>query len=296
MDGHSPARELESAVRRLCELEERAQIVPGAELYHESLSSVDEICSAVLRCEAAGMSREDIAALLAPARALHDRAPFVARPDGWPVRSPRADEPTPPTFSLHLPFAQQHRNRVQRQAARILGTAAVRPRDSRILSLACGDAPEFVLIEPQVTALAGEIWLNDEDGDALRRAAAVLQRIRERCHVVQGNALMIAGRLRETFDLVLVGDLLDHLDTRRAACLIRIVWKRLLRDGGTFFFMNTVRGNPYRCLIEFLSDSLIHERSESEILDLCRKAGVPPSALSWRYDESRLTLLIELAK
>src|SRR4051812_12339517 len=78
------ALELLTAVERFCALEERASSVRHNELYHAALAQLHEICSSVLRCEAAGMDRASIVELLEPARAIHARAPFVRRLQDWP--------------------------------------------------------------------------------------------------------------------------------------------------------------------------------------------------------------------
>ena len=70
-------------------------------------------------------------------------------------------------YALTRGIAQQHRNKVQLQAARIVETMTAKPRASRILSLACGSCPDLRAI-PNLADIAGEIWLNDADaGDCL---------------------------------------------------------------------------------------------------------------------------------
>ena len=40
-------------------------------------------------------------------------------------------------------------------------------------------------------------------------------------------------------------------------------------------FTNIAAGNPYRCLIEYMGDWFLIERSESDLLRLCSAANVP---------------------
>lgn len=314
MTSNSAGLDLQAAVDRFCALERRAARISPSELYHVALSHLHEICSAVLRCEAAGMDRPSIVASLASARKIHARSPFVQRLQSWPrgypgdfetvaqiVRGPAEAarptlEETCESYSLNFPIAQQHRNKIQHQSRRLLATMMGRPRQSRILALACGGVPDFELIAPHLVDFAGEVWLNDSDHDALDHAANVLQSIAAHCHFIRGNAVLAARSFPGDFDLVLAGGLFDYLEDRHATHLIRTIYHRQLREGGKFFFTNIARGNPYRCLIEYMGDWSLIERSEKDILDLCRQAGVPPEAIAIRMDESGLALLVDVTR
>lgn len=314
MMSNSAGLDLQAAVDRFCALEQRAATISPSELYHSALSRLHDICSAVLRCEEAGMKRDSIVASLASARKIHSRSPFVRRLQDWPrgypgdfetvariVRGPAEAarptlEETCESYSLNFPIAQQHRNKVQHQSRRLLATMMRRPGQSRILTLACGGVPDFELIAPHLTDFAGEVWLNDSDHDALDQAATVLQPIAAHCHFIRGNAVLMARSFPGDFDLVLAGGLFDYLEDRHAVHLIRTIYHRQLRDGGKFFFTNIARGNPFRCLIEYMGDWSLIERSEEDILRLCRQAGVPSESVATRMDGSGLALLVDVMR
>ncbi|HKR66213.1 MAG TPA: class I SAM-dependent methyltransferase [Thermoanaerobaculia bacterium] len=314
MQSPAAAFELQAAVQRFCALEERVSAVHPTALYHAALAQLHDICASVLQCEAAGMDRASIVQLLEPARAIHARAPFVRRLQDWPrgytgdfetvdyICRGRNDAPSGTleyvcqAYSLNFPIAQQHRNKVQHQAARILKTMMERPRESRILALACGGAPDFALIAPMLENLAGEIWLNDADEEALVEASRVVEHIRARCRFIHENAMKIVGRVPGGFDLVLAGGLFDYLPDRAAIFLLRTVYRRLLRDGGTFFFTNIARDNPFRCLIEYIGDWFLIERSEDDVIALCREARIPGNAIALRREETGLAVLVEITK
>ena len=115
-------------------------------------------------------------------------------------------------------------------------------------------------------------------------------------HLRPGNALKVVrktAQLGAIFDLVLAGGLFDYLPDRQAAYLIQHACS-LLRRGGTFFFTNIARGNPYRPLIEYFGDWFLIERSEEDVLRLCDEAGVPRGAVEIEREETGLTLLIEI--
>lgn len=255
----------------------RLKVVPNCpsnnELYHRILEVVHRICSALLLCERAGLSRSDIISIMQPVREIHARSPFVRRLQEWPRgypgdfetvqyickgenRAPRDDlAHYCEAYALNSPIAQQHRNKVHMQAARILRTATANPR-ARILSIACGSCPDFAEVGPLLRHFEGEVWLNDSDSDALRYSTDLVSTHVRRCFTVPGNAITLARRSRDLgeFDLVIAGGLFDYLPDRAAILLIQNVWRRLLSEQGVFFFTNIASHNPYRCLIEYFGD------------------------------------------
>lgn len=264
----SPAAafDLTYAVERFCALEESIASEGPNEPSHAALAQLQEIRSSVLRCEAAGMDRAAIIELLEPARLIQARSP------------------------------ETHRNRVQQQAARTLKTMTTKPRASRILALACGGAPDFVLVSPLLENLAGAVWLNDADDAALSEARGVVKSIESRCHFIHDNAIRVVARVPGPFDLILAGGLFDDLPDRAAILLLRTAYRRLLSDAGTFFFTNIARGTPFRCLIESIGDWFLIERSEEDVLALCAEAGIPEEEVSLKRDETGLLVIIEITK
>lgn len=311
---NTAALQLEGAVVGFCSLDRGAGSFGADELYHVALAHLHDICAALAACERAGLERSAIVEILEPARAIHARSPFVRRLQTWPRGYPGDFETVEyimdgvnrapggtlefacESYSLQFPIAQQHRNKVRHQAQRLLNAMVRKPGASRILTLACGSAPDFASIAPLLPTLAGEVWLNDSDDEALARASSVLELLGPRLHLASGNALKVARRLDGPFDLVLAGGLFDYLPDRAASYLIRTVYHRLLVERGTFFFTNIGTGNPYRCLIEYMGDWRFIERSESDVLRLCQDAEVPATAVSMRKEETGLALLIEVTR
>ena len=148
----------------------------------------------------------------------------------------------------------------------------------------------------QLPALAGEIWLNDTDSGALKFSREALQVIASRCHFREGDALSAVRRFpRGAFDLVLAGGLFDYLDERTATLLIQMAY-RLLAPGGTFFFTNIARGNPYRTLIEYFGNWKLIERTEEEVHRYCENAGIGRGNVTIRREETGLALIVEITK
>lgn len=303
--------ELRRDVANFMELE-RAQL-PESEVYHRLLAVVHQICASILGCERAELTRDEIVHILEPVRRVHARSPFVARLQQWPRGYPGDFETVEylvagenhaqdllarscEAYALSRSIAQQHRNKVQHQSARIMRTMLANPGRTRIASIACGSCPDFRNLRDHLPALAGEIWLSDMDGDALKFSREALSGLEEHLHFVQGDALSTTRRLaRGTFDLVLSGGLFDYLEDRSAALLIQMSY-RLLAEGGVFFFTNIAAGNPYRTLIEYFGDWTLIERTEDDVYRLCEQAGIGRGNVSIRREETGLAFLIEVTK
>jgi len=285
------------------------------ELYHRVLASVHQICAAILACENAEMTREEILDVMEPVRRVHARSPFVERLQTWPRGYPgdfetveyliggananRAEDRVARSceaYALSRSIAQQHRNKIQHQASRLMRTMISNPGRTRIASIACGSCPDLRLILDHLPSLAGELWLNDIDPDALAFSGKALYPIACKCHFRQGDALSFTRRLpRGAFDLVLAGGLVDYLNERLATLLIQLA-VRALAPGGTFYFTNIAAGNPYRPLIEYFGNWKLIERSEDDVYRYCENAGISRGNVTIRRDETGLALLVEIAK
>ena len=262
------------------------------------------------------MSRPELVEIMAAARAIHARSPFVKRLQEWPrgyagdfetieYICEQKNRATPGTIehlcegdSLTSPIAAQHRHKVKRQASLILETMRARPSASRVLALACGSGRDFSAVLGDIVPIAGEVYLNDSDQAALDFTSHVLRDLAPHIRAVHGNALKVARRLERSgpFDLVLAGGLFDYLPDRHAIFLIETVYHRLLASGGRLFFTNIVRPNPYRPLIEYMGDWFLIERSETDVLNLCTSAGVPVDEVVLSRDESALAVLVDIVR
>ena len=194
------------------------------------------------------------------------------------------------TYSLTRSIAQQHRNKVQHQAARIMRTLLDKPGTARVFSIACGSCPDFRRIAAHLPSLLGELWLNDSASDAPTFSARALQHVHGRVHLRPGNAVKVVRKSAMNglkFDLVLAGGLFDYLPDEHATYLIKHAWS-LLEPGGVFFFTNIARGNPYRPLIEYFGDWFLIERSEDDVLRLCGSTSMRWSISAPRAGAPRL--------
>jgi extracellular factor (EF) 3-hydroxypalmitic acid methyl ester biosynthesis protein len=294
---------------------EHSTLTP-AQLHHAALSALHGICAAILRAEENGCSAADIIEVLGPVREIHARSPFVSRLQAWPRGYPgdfetvelicRGENTAPAdsgvalhceAYSLNFPIAQQHRNKVRHQAQQIARVIFEKKTKARILSIACGGAPDFREMLPLLRRRRVEIHLNDADPAAIAFAKAKLDEIAGKCHWHEGNALELFRHWRRLppFDLILAGGLFDYLKDRAATFLLHQAWQQLA-EGGLLFFTNIAEGNPYRALISYVGNWHLIERSAEEVLRLTDAAQIPREAVSIRRDESGLAFLIEVRR
>ncbi len=311
-DPHAALAFLASSCRQL-ETLARFSVAGSARQYHRAVSIVHDICAALTSCEAAGTPDAEIREVLQPAREIHAASPFVTRLQSWPRGYAgdfetiewlwRGDNRAPAgtlahaieQYALNAAIAQQHRNKVSFQAACLLQAFAV-ARPCRVLSIGCGSSPDVRTVIDHVPASA-TIVLCDSDKDALSYSRAKLDPIADRCHLVPGTVPRVLRRVRDhgPFDLILAGGLFDYLSDRFIARTLSEAWNTLLSPGGRIVFTNIARGNPFRVWIEYLGSWRLIERSEEDVVNLCRAAGIPVTPVIVR-DATSLAIVATLKK
>jgi SAM-dependent methyltransferase len=204
-------------------------------------------------------------------------------------------------YSLGCGIAQQHRNKVSRQAGEILACArekAAQRNEARIAILASGSSPDLQLIQTELSELPVHFVLVDSDPEAIKTAQERLPAIKNKIEFVCGSVLTnIAGLgRRNRFDLVVAGGLFDYLDDRAATFLIKTVCIRALADDGRFFFTNIGPDNPFADWTQYITNWWLIHRSESDVDNLVSKAEVNSILLEYDRDLSGLTLLVTIKR
>lgn len=308
-----PADRLFHAVERF---ENLTTLEPGPHLLHLIIAAMHGLCYELALCEDAGLTRDVLLEAVNPARAICAASPFLHRIQQWP-RGYQGDFETieylyraenraiPGTLSywceqyaLTCAAAQQHRNKLQRQAQLITRAVVAAPHGGRILSFASGSALDAVAVVPLLESSQTEVWLNDLDGEALATARIHLSALGGRLHTLEANALKLIRRTSSLgrFDLVLAGGLFDYFSDRQIVFFLSQAFHRLLRPGGTLFFTNIAQPNPYRVLMEYLADWYLIERSEARIRWLAAEAAIPAESLDITRDSTGLSLLVQISK
>ena len=287
--------------------------------YLEVVAGVFELLSSIDCLERDGVPRQAIVEKLGAPRKMVRLSPFFARLQDWPRGYPGDFETIEylmqsrnlaaegsvafqlERYGLTSPAAQQHRNKVRRQAELILEVCSrgARPagRAPRILSLACGSSPDVASVQRWLPRDA-HFTLLDGDADAVRYSRQRLTAIESRCHFVHGNVLRLGQLLAgaDPFDLVLVGGLFDYLRGRSIARILKLLWTDFMAEGATLFFTNVSAENPDRIWIEYLADWILIARDERVLLGLCGEAGIAEEHCKHQRDATGSTILMEVER
>lgn len=314
------ARDAVAALQEVRELGEdfrRWAVAPcEADLaYSQYAARVHALATALRRCEVAGCQPSAIAAAVQDVRRVHRLSPLCARLQDWPRGYPGDFETVEylcdavnhapvdsighaiEAYALRSTAAQQHRNKVEEQAAIVARQLGETGTTVRLLSVGCGGSRDLVALRRQCVAPEAlrrlDVVLNDSDEDALALSARRLATMGVTARTLPLNvlaALRLLARERASFDLVVAGGLFDYLDDRAAAFAVEVC-RRLLRPHGTLFFTNIAVGNPYRPWMEHVASWRLIHRTERDLHRLIGHDADPSWVVSCRRDVSQLALL-----
>jgi hypothetical protein len=308
----SELRQLRAACARLESLPETGART-GLRQLHRVISLIHDICDALSEAEEAGIDHAVLRDTVAGARAMHGQSPFLKRLQDWPRgyagdfetiewlwrgenrASPGSVGYAFEAYALSAAIAQQHRNKVTLQAASIRHAMRANPR-SRVLSIGCGSCPDVRSVVDQA-APAARFTLCDSDPEALAYSRAALAPIRDQCEFVHGLVPRVLRRVRRggPFSVILAGGLFDYLSDRFIVRTLHDAWHDLLAPGGSIVFTNIGSGNPFRVWMEYLANWRLLERSEQDVVRLCREADIPVEPALSR-DGTGLAIIATLRK
>jgi extracellular factor (EF) 3-hydroxypalmitic acid methyl ester biosynthesis protein len=303
--------ELEKACRRMQTLATQPA-ADTAQVFHATVAAIHGICEALVLCEGAGVSPEELRERLIPIRQIHARSPFMRRLQEWP-RSYAGDFETIEwlwraencaqgpfaraleAYALTSAIAQQHRNKVAFQASCML-EAQQRHWPCRVLSLACGSSPDLRSIVPYVRP-ATTFVLCDSDAGALEYSHTHLDSIAKQCVLVQGRVPFALRSVRRhgPFHLIVAGGLFDYLPNNIVERTLVLAFESLLTEEGRLVFTNLAKGNPFRVWLEYVADWPLLERSEADLLALAEGAGLGASMTLTR-DATGLAILASISR
>lgn len=273
---------------------------------------LESLLSAIAAAEKK-MSKQDLLTELSAVRSLHRDSPFFVRAQDWP-RGYAGDFETieyalaginharPDSLGYYLeeillksPIVAQHTNKVAHQAGLIL-SKAFSSSPARILSIGCGSSADIASIEHLLEDTDSHFTLFDQDKGALEFSKNRLSSISHQCSFVEGNILKAAYRIKERFDLILIGGVFDYVPDRFIVRILSKLYEENLQKNGLLFFTNIASGNPYRIWMEYLFNWPLLERSEADLESLALQASIPASALHIEREATTLTLLAHIQK
>ena len=278
----------------------------AAEHWPQIKEMLGVLTSAISKAEP-GMSRDEILQHIPNARMLAARSAFVRRAQEWPqgyqgdfqtinqiIEQQNLCEPGTlghaiEAFFLDSDICQQHISKVKAQSNLIKETLFLK-RSPSILSIGCGTSADLKENIPALKAAKASITLIDIDEKAIEHSMDALRPIQDQVNAIQGNVFKVAKRMRESYDLILIGGVFDYLDDRLVRSVLRSLYRNLSSDG-VLFFTNIRAKNPYRLHMEYLSDWVLIERSADDLLDLMEQAGCDMNKAMIKKDETGLSLL-----
>ncbi len=288
----------------------------SSQLFHKVVSSMHDLCFHILEAEKSGVSRAEIESIIQPARDIHSNSVFVKRLQDWPRKYPGDFETIEyicnlenhsqygkieyyiEDYALNSAMAQQHRNKLQRQAEIILNTLLNGRSAQNILSVGCGGCRDIVKISKYIADIPCDLVLHDIDNDALELSKKRLAGLRGNVHLVSGNFLQALRKTEQSgpFDLILAGGLFDYLSDKHISFFLKYVLSKLLKQQGVLFFTNVKTDNPYRVWQEYLANWKLVYRSEDDIANLLTDAGFTANDFKIEKDETGLTFLVTVNK
>jgi len=166
------------------------------------------------------------------------------------------------------PAARAVRNRQSLLARKIDDLVTRSPRPLRVASLACGHLREADLIGSLRSGLIGRFWAIDQDD----------QSIDEVVRSVDGSPVVaVHGSVRDFLrgrfgdvddvDFIYAAGLLDYLEDRTSARLVRLMFERL-RSGGSLWVANFMPRTPDRGYMEAVMDWHLAYRTPDQLAGL----------------------------
>ncbi len=195
---------------------------------------------------------------------------------------------------LNSPIAQQHRNKVLHQMALIRQVLSAN-KNARILSVGCGTSEDLSLCRSQLETSKASLTLIDIDPNALSLSAERLQSLGDRITLMPGNIYKLSHKLTATYDLILIGGVFDYCSDRYVTSILQALTKKL-NDGGRLFFTNIASGNPYRTVMEYLTDWQLIERDSYSVVSLLNQSCIETWKQEMHLDATRLTWLVTITK
>jgi SAM-dependent methyltransferase len=189
---------------------------------------------------------------------------------------------------------QAVRNRKSYFSALYGRMANTRPGFS-LLNIACGPCRDVV--EAVAAHGSGETIHNvDMDADAIEYSKKLAEEAKPLNAVIewrQSNAFMF--RARRKYDLVWSAGLFDYLDLRAAARRLKRMWS-WTTEGGRMVIGNFHPENPTRNYMEWVGEWFLIHRTEDDMAEMSRVAGIPCKALSFDRDATGVQLFMTVLK
>lgn len=195
-------------------------------------------------------------------------------------------------YMLDLPLARAVRSRIKWLEI-LLKDELLKRKEPAILNIACGACRELVRIVPEIIESGAKIVCIDSDNDAINYAQGRLSSLglRNNIDFLNYNALRLfdyESGIAEfgTQDIIYSVGLFDYLPTDFLIKMFDTLY-RMLNNGGRFIAAfkdaGRYRSQYYHWLVDW--DGFL-QRREDEFRMILDRAGIPPSSISERRDDT----------
>src|SRR5262245_28370622 len=200
---------------------------------------------------------------------------------------------------LRCDMASQHRSKVLAHTEFLLPVLEQGiGRSIRILNIGCGPSYDVrQAIGWLQNDSRGEVILADLDPEALVFSELKLKKNDRGLAFtyIAGDVLQVIRRFSRrddlgSFDAILFGGLFDYIPDR----IISLVLKKsrfLLAPGGEIMFSQVSRDNPDRVFMRWFGDWELLERDESQLKDLCLRAGFEKTHISMEREPTNCAII-----
>ncbi len=297
--------EIRKRIERLREFVRRGQDLPldvFARRLRQMLTEIDRLCPEQEKPRWQQECFSVLAPLLERSFILRHiiRKPFGYAGDFLAMEFIYANEPvTEESFGRFLeryllsqPACEAVRERKQVFVQEVLKLAALK-KPAQVLSIPCGSCREVFEALNQLLFKEAPITFHcvDQEERALYFASELLSPANGQVLLERANAFRFnpGGR---TYDLIWVAGLLDYLNEKAAALLLRRL-KKHLKEGGKLLAGNFHPSNPNRLEMEWLLNWRILYRDEGQMLRIAERAGMEPQRVKIKKLCGGIFVLIE---
>lgn len=175
--------------------------------------------------------------------------------------------------------AQAVRNRKQYFINKCAELAHQKNSRIDILNLGCGPCRD-ILETVQTSKNGSHLHFHciDNEPKAIEYAKKLLAQAGIQNNILLDHANVLRFRTSRQYDLIWVAGLFDYLEDRAAVLLLKKIWKHL-KDDGQIIFGNFSPGDPTRQGMELVARWKLIHRNASDLIRLCREAGLPFSEI-----------------
>jgi len=177
-------------------------------------------------------------------------------------------------------------------------TASEKSYSFNVLNIGCGSCRDMYEAIDHLPRGEGEIGLLhcvDQDPEALIYAKSLMSGFQNKKQVVWEcrNALRLRPEVK--YDLIWSAGLFDYLNDRLVVFLLSRMWS-WLKSGGRIVFGNFHPRNPSRFPMELCGQWFLIHRTEHDLMELVKTAGIPASNASVRSEPLGINLFCEIFK